>query len=360
MSNKDTRYANKVATINAEDKLTIYISEDVNRLFKILHNEYLKEERSWIWKVEMINWQPILTDIYFPEQTNTWWDTEFTSKWAEEMIEYIFDNDPVDCDKRNCWIHSHHSMWCFWSHTDAEQQINFNNWLRTKMYSIVTSWWDWEIKYKWRLNIYKPIEFQLDISVKSIDDDYCAWNIFYWEIEKEYKEEKARNLVEYYNKNSDLKVQTRYDLQWKQWYIWSDDEELMDRIVEWYSKYNSNKLLAEKNDIDSNTKQKYYDMLCSQWYIWEKISQLKNAIIIPEEKEVKYYWSYDDIKINNIINWYDMETAYLTLDWDWCIYNEIEREWTMIAHDEYLDLLLQYNTNNNGTTDEIQESDLNI
>lgn len=56
-----------------------------------------------------------MTDVRFAEQENSVTNTEMTKEGIAKLTEEILAQDPRQIQEFNCWLHSHHSMSCFWS-----------------------------------------------------------------------------------------------------------------------------------------------------------------------------------------------------------------------------------------------------
>ena len=164
-------------------KIDFRISWYVNELVKKLHAEYPWTERSAMARIEKKQWYYIMTDVRFAEQENSVTNTEMTKEGIAKLTEEILAQDPRQIQEFNCWLHSHHSMSCFWSWTDDEAKASFNDGNTKFFFSVVTAYkWD-RIDYKCALDIYKPVRIELDIpvSVEARDEEK-----FYRETIKEY------------------------------------------------------------------------------------------------------------------------------------------------------------------------------
>lgn len=150
-------------------KLKVYVTVSwyVNALIAELHNNYPNTERSGIGRIEKRDGYYEVTDIRFPKQDNSSGETEIKDGGLDDLLEDIFNNNPEQLHERKCWIHSHHTMWCFWSHTDQVAKNSFNDGNLNCRWSIVTAYTDsWNITYKCALNIFKPILAEFDVPVK--------------------------------------------------------------------------------------------------------------------------------------------------------------------------------------------------
>lgn len=148
------------------------ISGYVDQLVRRLHKEYPWTERSGLARIVKSNWYYTMTDIRFAEQENSTGNTEMTKEGISSLVETLFEEDPKSLSEYCCWIHSHHTMWCFWSGTDHEAKASFAQDGNTKFFfSVVTAYAGDDIKYKCALDIYKPVrlEFDIPVSVEEYD-----------------------------------------------------------------------------------------------------------------------------------------------------------------------------------------------
>lgn len=133
---------------------------------KNLHKEYPHTEWLAICKVvQQWDWVFKIVDMIHPEQRQLPSDVETTDKGMDWCVDYLLEKWE-DLWNWNCVLHSHHTMWCFWSSTDNKARLWLNDW-RTLAWAVVTAykeWTDWEldIDYKWCINFYKPYNIEID------------------------------------------------------------------------------------------------------------------------------------------------------------------------------------------------------
>lgn len=159
---------------NTPGRYKILVPHHVNVLVRQLHADFPNKEWSAIGKLEKDeeNKQYILTDIAFGEQHNSASLTEFTEEWYDSVIEWIVENDMENMHCWNCWIHSHNSMWLFWSGTDDECKQSYDDWEITHMFHIVTNYdnktGQVEPWYKTALTFYQPtnIEYEGEVVIE--------------------------------------------------------------------------------------------------------------------------------------------------------------------------------------------------
>lgn len=192
------------------------ISWYVHWLVQALHEKYPHEERSGIARIEKKEWYYLLSDIRFPKQSNNASESEM-SEWAVmELLEDIFDTAPEQLPERKCWIHSHHTMWCFWSHTDEIAKQGFDDGNIDYRWSIVTAYNAKGVDYKCALNVFKPIkaEFNVKVTTEEFDyDEYLANNMEHYHY---YQSMKDTLLTE--KESEENKIKLKY---WTQ--IFSDE-----------------------------------------------------------------------------------------------------------------------------------------
>lgn len=145
------------------------ISWRVNKLIEKLHAKHPHTERSGIARVAKREGHYVLTDIKFPEQENSSGNTEMSKEGIDKLIENVIETDIDSMEEWRCRIHSHHTMGCFWSGTDAAAKAWFNDGNTRFWFSVVTAYKGSVIDYKCALNIFKPINLELDIPV-SVED----------------------------------------------------------------------------------------------------------------------------------------------------------------------------------------------
>lgn len=154
-----------------KNKVQLYVSPYMHELITNIHKKYPSQEWSGIAKLEQHEDWYMLTDIVFWEQENSATLTTITDRWAEEILEKIFERDPRNMGKWICRLHSHHHMQCFWSGTDEEMKQQLDDGNRTHFFHIVTNrQWD-KVGYKGALTIYKPYNIEFDADVTVIDWD---------------------------------------------------------------------------------------------------------------------------------------------------------------------------------------------
>jgi len=162
----------------------MHISGYVNELIRKLHKKYPNKERSGIARVQKRDGYYEVTDIRFPKQSNMWVETEMKDGWLEALLEDIFTTNPEQLVEWKCWLHSHHSMWCFRSGTDETAKRSFNDGNLDYRWSIVTAYDAKGINYKCALNVFKPVNMEFNIPVKQEPFDLAGYmKAFGWDYE---------------------------------------------------------------------------------------------------------------------------------------------------------------------------------
>lgn len=157
-------------------KMSAYMHE----LIKRIHATYPNQEWSGIARAEKKDWYYLVSDILFGDQENSWTLTTISEKGMWQILEQMVEKAPEHMSEYCVWLHSHHSMRCFWSGTDEAQKQSFNNDDRKHFFHIVTNY-DSNTKepwYLWALTFYKPfkLEFVGDVTVETDNSWYVdAW-----------------------------------------------------------------------------------------------------------------------------------------------------------------------------------------
>lgn len=164
--------------VKMENQPHLTISEWCHKHIRDLHKEYPKEEWLALCKVEK-RWPMdfVITDMIHPEQNNSSGSVTATEKWMEWAVEEL-KKRWEDLGLWNCVLHSHHSMWVFWSGTDDNARKELNDW-RFMAFAVVTAYsWTWNlmsIDYKGCVNFYKPYPIEIDC-----DMYYEEWELDKW------------------------------------------------------------------------------------------------------------------------------------------------------------------------------------
>ena len=277
-------------------KVAVTISWYVHELIKKLHKKYPHKERSGIAKVERIDGWYMVTDIRFPKQSNSWGETEMKDWWLSELLEDIFNKTPSELDKRKCWIHSHHSMWCFRSGTDETAKRSFNDWATSSRLSIVTAYTSTAITYKCALNVFDPIdkEYNLPILTEEFDLDQYT---------QAYGISKDNYIKEYDN------LSTRYDSEVnKLEQPYTPDQIDVDKLLDIFNLESTDDnveivtelLVKERGKTKATKKNKLIDNFNAQAdslndeFLWQfftdKLKELEDNIIVNLYPGVQKSW----------------------------------------------------------------------
>lgn len=155
--------------------MKLLLSYNVNELIRAIHKDKRRSTKEWSWlcKAELINGDYHVTDIFFPTQKNQTAYTEFTKEPLDELASYLFKKDwNLDSYGKYCvWLHSHQKMSAFWSGTDYNTRKSFKDRWSEGFISLVTSQTSGSSNCRWvfyhaTLDVYSPVEFDIDIDVE--------------------------------------------------------------------------------------------------------------------------------------------------------------------------------------------------
>lgn len=128
-------------------------------------------DKEWLalCKIEpMGDWVFMLTDMIHPEQKVSGGDCEATDKGMDWAVDFLIEKEQ-NLWQWNCILHSHHHLTCFWSGTDNNARLGYNDW-RTLCWAVVTAYSgtpeNGEISYKSCINFYKPYNIEIDVDVE--------------------------------------------------------------------------------------------------------------------------------------------------------------------------------------------------
>lgn len=120
------------------------------------------------------DWVFKLVDMIHPEQKNLSAECEPTDKGLDWAVDFLIENKE-NLWQWNCILHSHHHMGVFWSWTDDNARLGYNDW-RFMCWAVVTAYdWTpetWDIHYKSCVNFYKPYNIELDADVEVEEGDF--------------------------------------------------------------------------------------------------------------------------------------------------------------------------------------------
>lgn len=151
--------------------MLLYISYSLNELIRQIHNwQWKNKERSALVKCEKVWHDLYMTDLFFPKQRNVTTHTEFTWNPIDELLEYLGTDKIEEFGKYCIWLHSHHTMNAFWSGEDRSTRKWFKDWWCNHFVSVVTSIKQgsnncMNVFYHATLDIFKPIDFEMDLTV---------------------------------------------------------------------------------------------------------------------------------------------------------------------------------------------------
>lgn len=261
------------------------ISWQMNELINKLHSEYPHTEWSGIARIEKRGWYYILTDIRFPKQKNVWTETEMED--LPSLLESIATEHPEQLHEWKCWLHSHHTMWCFRSGTDETTKRSFNDGNLDFRWSIVTAYTNKWPQYKCALNVFKPINIEFNVPV-SVEEFNMQEYIKQFMLDTREYDKVLENITTEFNRSM---------AQYEQPFVASEQEVIallnIMNVENTQENYDICKILIEKNSKDRIKKLKEYTIqkfeedkeeLLSYFNcdpFAEKLKELKDNIIKP-------------------------------------------------------------------------------
>ncbi len=176
----------------------IYIPYKVDKVIKWLHQNQKHLEWSAIWKIEIIDDNYAVTNLYLPKQKNSQAFTEIQN--SDEVFDYLAENDMEWMHKRRLRLHSHNTMNPFWSWTDDA----------TRKENACQRRYDWQTWYgisiviwtkSWKPTYYATLDVCIDWTQYYEDLDIIMWlpnaniSIDPWQLEiPDYIEKPCPNL----------------------------------------------------------------------------------------------------------------------------------------------------------------------
>lgn len=365
--------------IKLEKQPSLTISEWCHKHIKELHKEYPKDEWLALCKIEnRWGWEFYLVDMIHPWQTTSGWSVSTTDDWIDWAVKTLQERWE-DMWLWNCVLHSHHSMWCFWSWTDDNARKDLNDW-RFMAFAVVSSYrnngTDMEIDYKGCVNFYKPYNIEIDCDMYyeeiDLDKNYLEYFTKYGQYKEEIFEAKLKDKQEEINWLIDQPDYTRVID-----YLWLDiapileenyrdvvvkkmpnpqvdiiiktceieagkeaeeklkeDWVLMDSMIEYEERYAwSNDLKAQlKENIKDRTKIQSRDS-------YNKITSQSNRVFSEDEDYYENYWyrftsrRYPTV---NEVRWalgLKPTVNVLLVNWIWKVYSQAN--WKYIYADDF-------------------------
>ena len=382
----------------------LIISAMCNSHIRALHCHSPNTEWLALCKIVPVwDWVFKLVDMIHPEQKTQAAECEPTDDWLNWAVDYLLEQKEK-LWQWNCILHSHHHMGCFWSGTDNDARLGYNDW-RNLMWAVVTAYdWEpetWNVKYKGCVNFYKPYNVEIDVEIEVEEWDYykecdeydksdsikakeikeLADSIFeenLWsqkealdnlDVKPDYSkildylwiditEELEENYKEVQKKMPNKKLAEFYDGLYKEAYktaeeaIWNTPATISDEALEW--KEWSDALIKQ---LDDHKKVEAY------WYYWYKREKKDNKTVkTTQEPLIKssYNYDYDDTYYNVNDGWFFYNTynyptkeilkeklgipasiwVYPDKDWTWIAYNPSNKKREPV--DDCLDDLFDY------------------
>ena len=167
----------KLNNIQVSQKPKLIISKWCHNHIRNLH--IYSPDKEWL---ALCRIEPVgdgvfkLVDMIHPEQKVSASDCEATDNGMDWAVDFLME-DWQPLWQWNCILHSHHHMSCFWSWTDDNARLGYNDW-RTLCWAVVTAYSgkpeDGEISYKSCVNFYKPYNIEIDVDVEIEEGDYYS------------------------------------------------------------------------------------------------------------------------------------------------------------------------------------------
>lgn len=178
--------------MSKKSSVKMYIPQRIHEVVTKLHEDHKASEWSAFCKI--IDWKDwyAIVDMFFPNQDNSAWLNTTTQEWLDQFCNWVIENEPTEMSKWKMQIHSHHSMWLFWSWTDHAQNRAWNYGWNKHFFNAVTAYsnvkatkeeyekqtWS-NIWYFWCINFYDidvevPMEFiiWMDLNYEWVKNKY--------------------------------------------------------------------------------------------------------------------------------------------------------------------------------------------
>ena len=274
--------------------IKFYIPEIFNQAITNLHASHKNMERSARVKAIPHKDGYALVDMYFPKQKNQTAHTEMTEEWVTEFGERLFENDVEEQNYWNLWLHSHHTMWLFWSWTDEATKQSFHHWWFQHFFSIVTwhwsgSWWTkfWNNRYKWCVNFYEydyEVEAEFEIGLW-FEDSILEKEV---EFEEKYKEELKALEESFKERAKEIKTNLRATISEEVNWSLVTFNEYVNSVVKKEVVWDMSKSIeSEYKKREANA---LSDLLLEIWEAKKEVINRKNA-----ERQTLFWKHYEDM-----------------------------------------------------------------
>lgn len=300
--------------IKISQPLKLLMSEWVHSHIRALHVKYPHKEWLAICKTEQV--EPgvfMVVDMIHPEQTASSGSVTATDKGMDWSVDYLIEQWE-DLSKWNLILHSHHSMWVFWSTTDDNARLWYNDG-RFMCWAVVTAYsGDPEtgtISYKGCVNFYKPYNIEIDCVVEQPERDLYQEADEYLHLEDKYKEQIKENAKGNLEKLLEENVETltamsdNVDYTRIVEYLGIDiTQDLLENYkdvskkipnpqVEEFLKWLEEQAI-QKAEEETQKEEKEMPQELAEWYAWHdgRETQLVEAFRTGEVPANRYYWSF--------------------------------------------------------------------
>lgn len=253
-------------TIDVKPQLPkVFIPLMISTILEWLWRDHANMEWSVLGKVEDINGNLVITDIFIPKQKNQWARTEMQDP-TNELIDHLIAEDKLDwVEKWKLWFHSHNKMSPFRSGQDnttrkemcSDNCYENNKWYWWSLSIVIGSDWgnpkyhgtvDYYIWEKWKWTQYsqdvkvctglcteefEASEDMVNKYIKRLLDEVPWVEIFNW-----IPESIASNMVKTYKESLESSIESKKQ-QYKKYYSElmkeQQDRELDAKLIEqWY------------------------------------------------------------------------------------------------------------------------------
>lgn len=218
--------------ISIKGNITLLINDWCAQHIRTLHKEYPHTEWLAVCKIEpQWNWVFLMTDMVFPWQKGVGGEVETTEQGMEWLNKELISRNE-NWKLWNCILHSHHSMWVFWSSIDDNARLGMNDW-RWMERAVVTAYeWD-NISYKWCLNFYKPYNIEVDVEVKNEDKVNIIKQYEDYLVKVDESEKKFYDFLLEQNKEYIDSITNKPSYSTILDYLWIDITEELNENYEW-------------------------------------------------------------------------------------------------------------------------------
>ncbi len=263
--------------MSTKNCVKMYVPQKIHEVVTALHEDHKACEWSAFCKIiDWKDWYAII-DMFFPNQDNSSWLNTTTQEWLDQFCNWVIENEPTEMSKRKMQIHSHHSMWLFWSWTDNEQNRAWNYGWNKHFFNAVTAYSTvWETKKQYEKQTWNNVWYYWCINFYDIDVEVPMEFIVWMDLDYERVKNKYDKIVE--NKKPSLK-------KIAEWII----EEKISPFEEYVTRISKNDFSVDKEDlVKKATDELVIDFVKDiQWDYKQEIQKCYDDNYIVENQYVK-------------------------------------------------------------------------